>query len=287
MKRPKWGFWVFIAPALIAFILVQLIPAFTGIYYSFTDWNGIGNEVSLVGIRNYADIFEDSGFWRSFLFTAVFAACAVVSLNVVGFFLALLVTQAIPLRSLMRSVFFLPNLIGGILLGFTWQFIFTQAFDSVGKALGIPWLQGWLSTPATAALGLLILVTWQLSGYMMIIYIAQIQNIPDSVMEAAQIDGANGWHRLTKIILPLVAPAFTIGLFLSLTNSFKMYDQNLSLTGGGPYHSTEMLAMNIYNSAFKFNQLGIAQAKAVLFLIVVAAISLTQLYLSKKREVEM
>lgn len=182
---------------------------------------------------------------------------------------------------------FLPNLIGGILLGFTWQFIFTQAFDSVGKALGIPWLQGWLSTPATAALGLLILVTWQLSGYMMIIYIAQIQNIPDSVMEAAQIDGANGWHRLTKIILPLVAPAFTIGLFLSLTNSFKMYDQNLSLTGGGPYHSTEMLAMNIYNSAFKFNQLGIAQAKAVLFLIVVAAISLTQLYLSKKREVEM
>ena len=278
---------MFITSALSAFILVQLIPAFTGIYYSFTDWNGIGNEVSLVGIRNYADIFEDSGFWRSFLFTAVFAACAVVSLNVVGFFLALLVTQAVPLRSLMRSVFFLPNLIGGILLGFTWQFIFTQAFDSVGKALGIPWMQGWLSTPATAALGLLILVTWQLSGYMMIIYIAQIQNIPDSVMEAAQIDGANGWHRLTKIILPLVAPAFTIGLFLSLTNSFKMYDQNLSLTGGGPYHSTEMLAMNIYNSAFKFNQLGIAQAKAVLFLIVVAAISLTQLYLSKKREVEM
>lgn len=287
MKRPKWGFWLFIAPALITFLIVQIIPMLTGFYYSFTDWNGIGKSPNMLGFANYISAFSDRDFLRSFLFTAVFSIFSVLFVNLVGFGLAMLVTKSMPGTSLMRGVFFLPNLIGGILLGFTWQFIFVQAFDSIGEKLGISWLQGWLSTPGTAFAGLLILVTWQLSGYMMIIYIAQIQNIPDSVLEAAQIDGAGGWHRLTKIILPLVAPAFTIGLFLSLTNSFKMYDQNLALTGGGPSNSTVMLAMNIYNTAFKFNQLGLAQAKAVIFLLVVAAISLTQLYFSKKREVEM
>ena len=181
----------------------------------------------------------------------------------------------------------MPNLIGGILLGFTWQFIFVQAFGAIYNATGWGFFANWLSDTKTSFWGLLILVVWQLAGYMMVIYIAQIQNIPDSIVEAAEIDGASYLQRLKYIVLPLVAPAFTVGLFLSLTTCFKLYDQNLALTNGGPFNSTEMLALNIYNSAFKYNELGVAQAKAVVFLVAVAGIGLTQLYISKKREVEM
>lgn len=288
MKKSKAGFWLFLLPSLIAFTMVVLIPAATGLGYSLTDWNGISGSVSFVGMQNYAHIFtDDPDFLQSFLFTAMFAFCAVISVNLVGFGLALLVTSKIKMKNLMRGVFFMPNLIGGILLGFTWQFIFVQAFGALSKATGMKWLDGWLSNPTTATIGLLIVVTWQLSGYMMIIYIAQIQNIPDNLIEAAEIDGANAFQKLGRVILPLVAPAFTIGLFLSLSTCFKLYDQNLALTNGGPFNSTEMLALNIYNSAFKYNQLGVAQAKAVIFLIVVSAIGLTQLYFSKKKEVEM
>ena len=159
----------------------------------------------------------------------------------------------------------MPNLIGGILLGFTWQFIFVQVFEAIGEKLQIGWLQGWLTNQKTGFIGLLIVVTWQLSGYMMMIYIAQIQNIPDSVLEAAQIDGAIGWNKLKSIILPLMMPAFTIGLFLSISNAFKLFDQNISLTGGGPVNSTQMLALNIYNTAFGENRFGLAQSKAVIF----------------------
>lgn len=288
MKKSKLGYWCFLLPSLLAFTIVELLPAVTGLGYSLTDWNGISGNVNFVGFKNYIEVFRnDPQFWRSFGFTAVFAVCAVISVNLVGFGLALLVTSKIKGTTLMRGVFFLPNLIGGILLGFIWQFIFVQAFEAIGKATGISWLQGWLSDTPTSFIGLLIVVTWQLSGYMMIIYIAQLQNIPDNLLEAAEIDGANGWQKLKSITLPLVAPAFTVGLFLSLSNCFKLYDQNLALTNGGPFDSTEMIALNIYNTAFRFNNLGLAQAKAVIFLIIVAAIGLTQLYFSKKKEVEM
>ena len=180
----------------------------------------------------------------------------------------------------------MPNWIGGILLGFTWQFIFVQVFEAIGEKLQIGWLQGWLTNQKTGFIGLLIVVTWQLSGYMMMIYIAQIQNIPDSVLEAAQIDGAIGWNKLKSIILPLMMPAFTIGLFLSISNAFKLFDQNISLTGGGPVNSTQMLALNIYNTAFGENRFGLAQSKAVIFMIVVMVISIIQLTITKKKEVE-
>jgi len=180
----------------------------------------------------------------------------------------------------------MPNLIGGILLGFTWQFVFVQIFSAIGKHFGIEWLQGWLSNTETGFIGLIIVVVWQLSGYMMLIYIAQIQNIPDSLLEAAQIDGANIFHRLKNIIIPLVAPAFTIGLFLTISNSFKLFDQNIALTNGGPANSTQMLALNIYNTAFMEGRFGVAQSKAVIFLIIVAGISLVQLKISKSKEIE-
>ncbi len=288
MKRSKLWFALFVGPCLLAFLMVVIIPMFMGFYYSFTDWNGIGNTAQWVGTKNYIQILtNDPGFVKSFSFTAKFAAVSVVSINLMGFSLALLATRGLRGSHIMRSIFFMPNLIGGLILGFVWQFIFIKAFDGAGKMLGIESLQGWLSSTNTGFWGLAILMSWQLSGYLMIIYIAALESIPESLNEAALIDGATAWQRLRHITIPLVAPAFTVGMFLSLSNSFKLFDQNLALTAGGPYDSTQMLALNIYKSAFVFNKLGLAQAKAVIFLIAVALITLTQIYYSKKREVEM
>ena len=247
MKKSKKGFFLFMAPALVAFTLVQLIPTVMGIGYSFTDWNGISKAKHFVGVQNYITILtSDLSFRNAFIFTFLFSVCAVIAVNLIGFALAILVTQRIKGVNLLRGIFFMPNLIGGILLGFTWQFIFVQVFEAIGKKLGILWLRGWLTDQLTGFLGLLIVVTWQLSGYMMMIYIAQLQNIPEDVLEAAELDNAVGWNRMRYIILPLMMPAFTIGLFLSISNAFKLFDQNLSLTGGGPVNSTQMLALNIY-----------------------------------------
>lgn len=287
MQKSKTRFWLFLSPALIAFALIVLIPTIMGFWYAFTDWNGISESANFVGVRNFVTIFQDQTFLHAFGFTALFALCAVVLVNVVGFALALLVTQAFPGATVLRGIFFMPNLIGGLLLGFTWQFIFTSIFTAIGKATGMHFLIGWLSNPQTGFWGLVILTVWQLSGYMMIIYIAQIQQIQESVKEAARIDGAGAGSMLVHITMPLMMPAFTIGLFMTISNSFKMFDQNLALTAGGPYRATEMLALNIYNSAFAENHLGIAQAKAIIFLIVVAAIGITQLTLTKRKEVEM
>lgn len=287
MRNSKKWFPIFVGPILLAFIVVVIIPMIVGIYFSFTDWNGISNTPNWLGIDNYVQAFSDEGFKDAFIFTALFAIVSVFTINIMGFSLALLVTKKMKISNILRSVFFMPNLIGGIILGFVWQFIFTKGFGSIGSILGVEFLDGWLSTTETGFWGLVILMSWQMSGYMMIIYIAAIQGIPDSLIEASQIDGANSFQKLRHIILPLVAPAFTVGIFLSLSNAFKLFDQNLALTGGGPANSTQMLALNIYKTAFTLNDLGLAQAKAVMFLIVVAVITVTQLYFSKKKEVEM
>jgi raffinose/stachyose/melibiose transport system permease protein len=288
MKNSKLWFSLFVGPILLAFIMVVIIPTFLGIYFSFTSWDGIDNKASWVGLTNYIQVFnKESGFLPAFIFTAKFAIVSVITINLFGFSLALLVTKGMKISNLLRSIFFMPNMVGGLILGFIWQFIFTKAFSFVGTKLGIEFLKGWLANPTTGFWGLVILMSWQMSGYMMIIYIAALQGIPESLNEAAEIDGAGGLQRLRHITLPLVAPAFTVGLFLTLSNAFKLFDQNLSLTNGGPYKSTEMLSLNIYSSAFVYNKFGLAQAKAVIFLITIAIISLTQLYFSKKKEVEM
>jgi raffinose/stachyose/melibiose transport system permease protein len=288
MKNSKLWFSLFVGPILLAFVMVVIIPTFLGIYFSFTSWDGIDNNASWVGLTNYIQVFnKESGFLPAFMFTAKFAIVSVITINLFGFSLALLVTKGMKISNVLRSIFFMPNMVGGLILGFIWQFIFTKAFSFVGAKLGIEFLKGWLASTSTGFWGLVILMSWQMSGYMMIIYIAALQGIPESLNEAAEIDGANGIQRLRHITLPLVAPAFTIGLFLTLSNAFKLFDQNLSLTNGGPYKSTEMLALNIYSSAFVYNKFGLAQAKAVIFLITIALISLTQLHFSKKREVEM
>ena len=280
------SFWAFVGPVLISFIIVQLIPLISGIYYSFTDWNGIKSNVKWIGLANYTKAFSDPTFGASFAFTIKFTIVSVIVLNVIGFTLALLVTKESKISNVLRTVFFMPNLIGGLILGFIWQFIFTEIFAAIGKSTGQSWLLGWLSDGKTGFYGLIILMSWQMAGYIMIIYIASLQNISPELIEAAQIDGANAWDKIRHIILPLVRPAFTVSLFLTLSNSFKLYDQNLSLTAGGPHDSTQMLAMNIYNTAFKFNLMGVAQAKAVIFFLIVGVITMTQVYFSKKSEVE-
>lgn len=287
-KRKKYGlfFWLFIAPALIALFMVVIVPLLYGIYYSFTNWDGI-NEPVFQGFTNYVKLLKDQSFRDSLWFTTKFAVVSVILINVIGLSLALLVTQKIKGNNLLRTIFFMPNLIGGLILGFIWQFVFISAFTAIGEKVGIKALEGWLSTTKTGFWGLVILTAWQMSGYIMIIYIAHLENIPEDVLEAAKIDGATSFQRFRYIIFPLVAPAFTVSLFLTLSNSFKLYDQNLSLTGGAPYNSTQMVAMNIYNTAFVNNNMAFAQAKAVIFFIIIAIISLTQVYYNKKKEVEM
>lgn len=287
-KRKKYGlfFWLFIAPALIALFMVVIVPLLYGIYYSFTNWDGI-NEPVFQGFTNYVKLLKDQSFRDSLWFTTKFAIVSVILINVIGLSLALLVTQKIKGNNLLRTIFFMPNLIGGLILGFIWQFVFISAFTAIGEKVGIKALEGWLSTTKTGFWGLVILTAWQMSGYIMIIYIAHLESIPEDVLEAAKIDGATSFQRFRYIIFPLVAPAFTVSLFLTLSNSFKLYDQNLSLTGGAPYNSTQMVAMNIYNTAFVNNNMAFAQAKAVIFFIIIAIISLTQVYYNKKKEVEM
>ena len=279
-------FWLFLAPVLIALIMVVVIPLLYGVYYSFTNWDGINTPV-FAGISNYMQLLGDEGFRNALWFTTKFAVVSIVLINAIGLGLALLVTQKLKGSNIMRTVFFMPNLIGGLILGFIWQFVFIQGFDDIGQAVGTEALQGWLSTTRTGFWGLVILTAWQMSGYIMIIYIAHLEGIPEDLVEAAQIDGANVFQRFRHIIFPLVAPAFTVSMFLTLSNSFKLYDQNLSLTGGAPYNSTQMVAMNIYNTAFLENKMAYAQSKALVFFIIIAVISLTQVYYNKKREVEM
>ncbi|MGG3449810.1 carbohydrate ABC transporter permease [Domibacillus aminovorans] len=286
MKNKDFSFWLFLSPVIIGLGLVVLIPLIYGFYYSFTNWNGV-NQAEFIGLKNYVDIFSDQEFRHSLWFTFKFSFVSVIVINIMGLGLAMLVTSYIKSKNILRTVFFMPNLIGGLILGFIWQFVFTKVFDAIGRMTGIEWMQGWLSDTQTGFWGLVILMSWQMAGYIMIIYIAYLENVPKDLLEAAEIDGANAMQRFRHITFPLVAPAFTVSLFLTLSHAFKIYDQNLSLTNGGPFNSTTMVSMDIVNTAFQMNQMASAQAKAVIFFIIVAVISLTQVYINKKREVEM
>ncbi|WP_435368112.1 carbohydrate ABC transporter permease [Neobacillus niacini] len=292
MNKKKWKeaglFTLFVGPVLLAFTLIVLIPFVTGIYYAFTDWNGITGTVKWVGLDNFTYLFsEDKQFQQSFMLTTKYTVVSIILTNVIGFGLALLVAQRLKTRNLLRTVFFMPNLIGGLILGFIWQFIFVKGFASIGELTGIPLFElAWLGDAETAFWGIVIVSLWQGAGYIMIIYIAALQNVPQELIEAARIDGANRFQILRHITMPLVAPAVTICLFLTTASSFKVFDANLSLTNGGPFKSTEMLALNIYTEAFVNNRYGIGEAKALIFFIVVAAITVIQVTISKKKEVE-
>lgn len=291
MKRlssPGW-YALFVLPLFFIFTTVVLIPFFIGIGYSFYSWDGMPlNPMTPVGAQNYLSLFSDSRFLSSAGHTILFTLLTIVSINLLALTFALIVTTKLPVRNVARTMLFMPYLIGGLILGYIWKFILGDAFKAIGEATGMTSVFfNWLLDPNFSLIALVVVATWQMAGYVMIIYITGIQAIPEDVVEAAHVDGANFWVTLFRIKFPLIMQSFTICLFLTLSNCFKIFDVNLSLTGGGPYNSTEMFAMNIYNEIFALNNYGYGQAKAIFFFLIVACFTLTQVVITKKREVEM
>jgi raffinose/stachyose/melibiose transport system permease protein len=288
MKNIAW-YALFTFPLLFIFTTVVIIPFVIGIAYSFIEWDGIpANPKVFVGFENYVALFSDQRFLASAGITVLFTLLSLIAVNVLGLLFSLMVTSGLKTSNAARTMLFMPNLIGGLILGYIWQFIFTDAFKMIGETTGWSgFFFNWLLDPQYALIALVVVFTWQMAGYTMVIYIAGIQGIPDDVLEAAWVDGANAWQRLTRIKFPLLMPSFTICLFLSLSGAFKIYDVNLSLTNGGPVNKTEMFAMNIFNEIFGYGNYGLGQAKAIVFFLIVALITLTQVILTKRREVQM
>ena len=280
-KTLKKYFPIFVLPTLAAFTIGFIVPFIEGIYLSFCKFTTVNN-AKWVGISNYVTALKDESFMYSFWFTVAFTVVSTITINLLAFAVALVLTRSIKGTNFFRTVFFMPNLIGGIVLGYIWNILINCVLSLVEQPL-----LG-LNTPA-GYWGLIILMAWQQVGYMMIIYIAGLQSVSPDLLEAAAIDGANSWQTLVKIKLPMVMSSITICLFLTLTNSFKLFDQNLSLTGGEPNHATEMLALNIYNTFYARSGpqwKGIGQAKAVVFFIVVVVIALVQLKATRSKEVQ-
>lgn len=279
MEKAVKKYWpIFLVPTMAAFLIGFIIPFIEGIYLSFCNFTTI-KDAKFVGIQNYIEAFKDSNFLGSFKFTTLFAIVSLVLINVLAFLIALALTQNIKGKNIFRTVFFMPNLIGGIVLGYVWQLILDGIFVKFDTALKLNETLGFW--------GLVILVGWQQIGYMMIVYIAGLQAIPGDIQEAAMIDGATRMQRLFKITIPNMMPSITICTFLTITNSFKLFDQNLALTGGEPLHKTEMLALNIYSTFYgRVGAEGVGQAKAVVFFVIVVAIGLIQLKLTRDKEVQ-
>jgi len=277
-KAVKRYFPIFVLPTLLAFIIGFIAPFFTGIYLSFCKFTTI-NDAKWTGLDNYIKIWSDKTFGHAFWYTAAFTVVTVILINVLAFAAALALTKKIRGTNLFRTVFFMPNLIGGIILGYIWNLLLNGVLQMYSRTLTYSSVYGFW--------GLVILMLWQQIGYMMIIYIAGIQNIPTDLIEAARIDGADNKQLLKNVIIPMVMPSITICTFLTLTNGFKLFDQNLALTNGEPSNMSEMLALNIYNTFYgRTGWEGAGQAKAVIFFILVAVIALTQNHLTSRKEVQ-
>ena len=277
-KGLKKYFWLFALPTLIAFAIAFLVPFVMGIYLSFTKFTTVTN-ATFVGLDNYKKVFVTPEFTNALIFTTKFVIVSVITVNICAFALAYLLTRKLKGTCLFRTVFFMLNLIGGIVLGYIWLIIINGVLNYFGVNLTMD--------PKYGFWGLVILLNWQQIGYMMIIYIAGIQNIPGELIESAKIDGASKWMTLKKVIIPLVMPSITICLFLTMSNAFKLFDQNLALTDGAPGNKTAMLALDIYKTFYgRVGWEGVGQAKAVIFFLIVAAIMLLQLNMTRKKEVE-
>ena len=295
MKQSRVVNVLFLAPCLFAFLMIIIIPFFFGLYYSMTDWNGISNNVNFVGLKNFMNLFSSPDFLYSFLITIAFTLINIIFVNIVSFGLSLMVTSKLRRRNFYRAGFFVPYLIGGIVLGYIWQFMLNNILVDMGTTLGIQFFQtSFLSLPNTVIWMMAVVNTWQYAGYIMLIYVASIQSIPASLMEAANVDGAPYLTRVFRILIPMMANAFTISIFLTLTTSFKQFDMNFTLTNGGPatrfldtpVKASQLLAMNIFSTATA-NRMAEAQAKAVVLFIVLLVVSLIQVTVNKRKEVEM
>lgn len=277
-KAIKRYFPLFALPTLIAFCIGFIIPFVMGIYLAFCEFSTVTN-AKFTGLRNFVMVFQDQTFLHALGFTVLFTIVSMLTINVLAFTVANMLTKGFKGTNLFRTIFFMPNLIGGIVLGYIWQLILNGILSSFGRTLTFDASYGFW--------GLVVLMNWQQIGYMMIIYIAGIQNIPKELIEAAKIDGATKWQILKKVTIPMVMPSITICTFLTLTNSFKLFEQNLALTAGAPSNKSEMLALNIYNTFYgKPGFEGVGQAKAVLFFLMVAVIAVIQLRMTRSREVQ-
>lgn len=289
MKSKNRGkdFGIFALPGMFCFFAVVIIPFIYGVYLTFTDWDGVAEVKNFIGLANFRKVIEDHEFWTSMLLTFKYVILVVLLVNIIAFAIAYLLTRGFKGQNFFRAGFFTPNLIGGIVLGYIWQFVFSRVFVNIGESTGWSLFEAsWLSDPNKAFAAMVLVSVWQLSGYMILIYVAGFMGLSEDVMEAASIDGASGWLKMRKIVLPLMMSSITICLFLTLSRAFMVYDVNLSLTAGGPYGTTEMAAMHVYEKAFTSRQFGAGQAEALILFIVVACISGLQVYLTKKQEVE-
>ena len=287
MKK-RW-FALFTVPLFFVFIVVVIVPFLTGVYYSFVSWDGLPkNPMKFVGFANYAKAFQDTRFLSSLERTTVFTLITMVTVNVLALGFALVVTSKLRLRNVGRVMIFMPYLIGGLLLGYIWQFILGDCMATLGEMTGRTDLFFyWLSNKQFAFIGLIVVATWQMAGYMMIIYIAGLQSISDDVLEAANVDGASYWQSFFRIRLPLLMPSITVCLLLTIIGAFKSFDLSFALTNGGPMQSTQTIAYNIYTEAFTNNRMGYACAKSMVMMGMIAVVSLIQLKLTRSREVQM
>ncbi len=276
-------FLIFVLPATFIWFSVVIIPFLYGIGITFTDWNGLSMDINFVGFQNYKKVFTDMAFMKALLKTIVYVIFTVGISNLIGFSLALAVTGGIKGEKLFRLGFFTPNIIGGIILGYIWNFIFSYALTGLGKNLGILSLsKSWLTDPNKALAALIIVSAWQLSGYLMVIYIAGLTSVPRELLEASSIDGASPWQVIKNVKIPMIRSSVAICIFLAITRSFMSFDLNLSLTAGGPYKSTELIAYKIYQTAFTSMKFGVGQAQAIVLFIIVVTVALMQVYLTRK-----
>ncbi len=278
----------FLGPTLVFFVGIILLAFALSIGYSFTDWNGVTNEVHFVGLENFKKLLTDRGYWNAFGFTFRYAVAAVILNNVLGLILALMITSLKRGTNFYRTTIFIPYAMSAFVLGFIWRFIFIKGFPVIGELTGLSFFsQKWLGTPSTAYWGLVIMSVWKHVGYVMVIYIAGLATVPEDILEASCVDGATALQQIFRIKLPMLMPSVTVCLFMSINWAFNIFDMNLSMTAGGPYNTTMSVSLNIYYEAFKYFKNGYATAKALLFFLVVALISILQTRLTSKREVDL
>lgn len=277
---------MFAGVTTLIFAAVVIVPFIYGLYLTFTSWDGVSRSKPFVGFANYIATFQDSAFWAALGRTFIYSFVAVILVNVVAFILAYLVTRGVKGQNFFRAGFFVPNLIGGIVLGYVWKFVFNHALVALGESFSIGALStSWLATSGGAMLCLIIVAVWQYAGYMMLIYVAGFMSVSNDVLEAAKIDGCTDFQTIVHISVPLMVSSFVQCLFLTITRCFMVYDVNLSLTKGEPFNSSVMAAMHVYNQAFTYKNYGTGQAEALVLFVVCAVIGVLQVYIGKKAEV--
>jgi len=279
-------YFMFAGPGTVLFLAVVIIPFIYGLYLTMTSWDGVSLTKPFVGAENFVNAFKDTAYWAAMGRTVIYSAVAVILINVVAFVLAYLVTKGIKGQNFFRAGFFVPNLIGGIVLGYIWKFVFNRAFVAIGSAITGGTAPSLLSTPHGAMFCLILVSVWQYAGYMMLIYVAGFMSVSADIKEAAMIDGCNPRQAMWQVTVPLMRASFVQCIFLSITRCFVVYDVNLSLTKGEPFNSSVMAAMHVYNQAFTYKKYGLGQAEALILFIVCAVVGVTQVVIGKRGEVE-